>query len=90
MIEPIAILGDEYASVRRFTQVCFVPHELEGRRWMVVEVGVECWSKEFVYSIDEIRELRNKLNGWLGDSDDLRTLRTYRSGPLRRDLRPAP
>ena len=86
MIEPIAILGDEYAGVRRFTQVCFVPHEFEGRRWMVVEVGVECTSKEFVYSIDEIRELRNKLNRWLGGSDDLRALRKMRSGPLHRDL----
>lgn len=89
MNEPIAILGDKYAGVRRFTQVCFVPHEFNGRHWMVVEVGVECCSKEFNYSIDQIRDLRDKLSAWLGDSDELRPLRqTHGRCLFRGDLRP--
>ena len=66
--EPIAILGNICPQVRRFTQVRFIPHEFKGRHWMIVEVGMECCSQEFVYTIDEIRDLHDKLSKWISDA----------------------
>ena len=85
MNEPIATLGDTCDQAHRFTQVLFMPHEWR-RDWLVVKVGMECCEKEFVYEYDEVRDLRDRLSEWLGDTDALRTLREYGRGLLRGDL----
>lgn len=87
---PIAVIGDTCDQAHHFTEVQFIGKEIRGRRWMIIIVGMECCCKEFYYSTDEIRDLRDRLSEWLGDKHEVRALRQDNGhGLLRGNLRSA-